>query len=248
MGKGEYIQGISLTPGLKEVLKNIIDDGGNNDAEGDASINLRQIIDEADTSLPEHQVITLKAIKLAKSIITGLDDSMSQLKKLDQSLCNAKLVFNSDESTTSPEAEANKSSYANRITKLKLKEQERNYSKLTANLDHSVADDTNMKSMTYAASVGANMIVAPISIGVLMYFFAGKLFAFVVPSYRVEPGKIDIAGVIAGVITGVVMLFIEMILFVIRSHEMDKFVTKKMKKEVNPFGYDKKAAQRTFEG
>lgn len=247
MGKGKQFKGISLTTGLKEVLEDIID-GGNNNAEDDAYTNLRQVLDEVDTHSPEHQVLPLKAIKITKAILTRQKDRKSQLKKLDKSLCNAKLVFNSDEPRTSPEVEANKSAYEKRINKLKLKEQERNYSKLTSNLDNSIADDTNMKSMTYAASVGANMIVAPISIGVLMYFFAGKLFAFVVPSYKVGEGKIDIAGVIAGVITGVVMLFIEMILFVIRSHEMDKFVTKKMKKEVNPFGYDKKAAQRTFKG
>jgi len=102
--------------------------------------------------------------------------------------------------------------------------------------------------MTYAASIGANMIVAPISIGVLIYFFAGKLFAFIVPGYQVEEGKINIHGVIVGVISGVVMLFIEMILFVIRNHEMDRFITKKMKKHKNPFGYEKKAAERTYQG
>jgi len=81
------------------------------------------------------------------------------------------------------------------------------------------------------------------------YFFAGKLFAFIIPNYQqVDDGKLNIHGVIAGVISGVIMLFIEMILFVIRNHEMDKFVTKKMKTKKNPFGYDKKTAQRTFQG
>ena len=119
---------------------------------------------------------------------------------------------------------------------------------MTQNLDSAPADDATLKSMTYAASIGANMIVAPISIGVLMYFFAGKLFAFIVPGYQVEEGKINIHGVIVGVISGVVMLFIEMILFVIRNHEMDRFITKKMKKHKNPFGYEKKAAERTYQG
>jgi hypothetical protein len=48
--------------------------------------------------------------------------------------------------------------------------------------------------MMYAASGGAKMIVAPISIGVLMYFFAGKLFSFITPGYQPEPGMINIKG------------------------------------------------------
>lgn len=112
-----------------------------------------------------------------------------------------------------------------------------------------------MKSMTYATSVGMNMIVAPISFGAFMYFFSGQLFGRVLDkdgdgqSSRHINNNVDIRAVIAGVISGVIMLFIEMTLFVIRSHEMDAAVTKKAKKrQVNPFGYDKRTAARTFEG
>ena len=118
-----------------------------------------------------------------------------------------------------------------------------------------VADDETMKSMTYATSVGMNMIVAPISFGAFMYFFSGQLFGRVLDkdgdgqSSRHINNNVDIRAVIAGVISGVIMLFIEMTLFVIRSHEMDAAVTKKAKKrQVNPFGYDKRTAARTFEG
>ena len=145
--------------------------------------------------------------------------------------------------------------YQRRIERLRLKAEENRYSRLVSNLDTKVADDETMKSMTYATSVGMNMIVAPISFGAFMYFFSGQLFGWVLDrdddgaSRNSNGNNVDIRAVIAGVISGVIMLFIEMTLFVIRSHEMDAAVSKKAKKrQVNPFGYDKKTAARTFEG
>jgi Fe2+ transport system protein B len=199
--------------------------------------------------------IPLNAITIAKELTltidrnsntgTGNDPDQTQAQKLNQALQNTSLQYPPRPSTAPSKA------YQERIAQLKLKEQERKYSKLTSNVNKVEADDATLKSMMYAASIGANMIVAPISIGVLMYFFAGKLFAFVDPDYesRREEGKMDIRGVIAGVVAGVIMLFIEMILFVIRNHEMDRFVTKKMKaNKKNPFGYDKTSANRTYTG
>ena len=145
--------------------------------------------------------------------------------------------------------------YQRRIERLRLKAEENRYSRLVSNLDTKVADDETMKSMTYATSVGMNMIVAPISFGAFMYFFSGQLFGWVLDkdddgaSRNSNGNNVDIRAVIAGVISGVIMLFIEMTLFVIRSHEMDAAVSKKAKKrQVNPFGYDKRTAARTFEG
>ena len=145
--------------------------------------------------------------------------------------------------------------YQRRIERLRLKAEENRYSRLVNNLDTKVADDETMKSMTYATSVGMNMIVAPISFGAFMYFFSGQLFGWVLDkdddgaSRNSNNNNVDIRAVIAGVISGVIMLFIEMTLFVIRSHEMDAAVSKKAKKrQVNPFGYDKRTAARTFEG
>eukprot|EP00957_Ditylum_brightwellii_P038515 2911118-Ditylum_brightwellii.AAC.1 len=63
--------------------------------------------------------------------------------------------------------------------------------------------------MTYAASVGLNMIVAPISFGVFMYFFAGQIFHWVAGEEgQFDPrtsaaNKTDIRRVIAGVVSGV---------------------------------------------
>ena len=145
--------------------------------------------------------------------------------------------------------------YQRRIERLRLKAEENRYSRLVNNLDTKVADDETMKSMTYATSVGMNMIVAPISFGAFMYFFSGQLFGWVLDkaddgaSRNSNSNNVDIRAVITGVISGVIMLFIEMTLFVIRSHEMDAAVSKKAKKrQVNPFGYDKRTAARTFEG
>ena len=54
---------------------------------------------------------------------------------------------------------------------------------------------------------------------------------------------------IAGVVSGVLMLMIEMILFVIRSHEMDSAMRKKEKtSKPGAFGYYTSNTQRHFKG
>ena len=217
--------------------------------------NLELILANAQNADDTLNPIPLNAVTIAKAIAAASDtasasasastprtSTITSLQKLNQALERTQLEF------SKPPKPPKSQVYQTRIVKLKLAEQERNYTKLTKNIHHAEADDATIQSMMYAASVGANMIVAPISIGVLMYFFAGKLFSFITPGYQPEPGKINLRGVIAGVIAGVLMLFIEMILFVIRNHEMDKFITKKMKKHKNPFGYDKETANRTYQG
>jgi len=235
------LSGINSTEKLKNALQQIIneakleanDDDTNDDETNDNILELEAILNETESCVP------LRAIAISKSIATKESHALQILNDILQ---NVTLQY------TKPQQKNTTQAYQSRIKKLQLKEQERNYSNITKNLNTSPADDQTIKSMTYAASVGMNMIVAPISIGVIMYFFAGKLFAFIVPDYNQEDGKINIVGVIAGVIAGVIMLFIEMILFVIRNHEMDRYVTKKMKRKKNPFGYDKKLAERTFQG
>jgi len=224
------LDGITFTQQLKEALTEIVQ--ANSDT--DNATTLQSILNESTASIP------LNAITIAKSLAA----SDETLQKLNESLKSTQLIF------TKTKKVEQTAVYAKRINKLKLKEQEREYNGLTKNINHKVEDDATLSSMMYAATVGANMIVAPISIGVLMYFFAGRLFSFMIPDYAPLPGKVNIPGMIAGVLGGVSMLFIEMILFVIRNHEMDRFVTKKKKKgkNKNPFGYDAKSAERTFEG
>jgi len=120
------------------------------------------------------------------------------------------------------------------MERLRLRAEEQKYHRLTNNLDKVIEDDVTTRSMTYAASIGMNMIVAPISFGVFVYFFAGHMFfkdAELAPGQTVHIGK-----VISAVVAGVGMMFIEMILFVIRSHELDVHTTKKKKKKVYEHG------------
>lgn len=130
-----------------------------------------------------------------------------------------------------------------RMQRLRLKNEERKYMKITNNLSSMTqpkSDDTTTQSMMYATSIGLNMIVAPISFGVFMYFFAGSLLDYIWPPSGTPP-QTDIKKVIAGVVSGVLMLFIEMLLFVIRTHELDKALVKKKKKyfssSQHPFGH-----------
>jgi hypothetical protein len=142
-------------------------------------------------------------------------------------------------------------------------DEERSYGKLTRNLQtHSIYkdDDITTKSMMYASSVGLNMIVAPISFGVFMYFFAGGIFGRFVDGEQQDDniinydrwkgtGGVDVRRVIVGVISGVFMLFVEMILFVIRSHELDAEVARKGRRRenrANPFGYTQKSMARVY--
>lgn len=147
-----------------------------------------------------------------------------------------------------------------RLQRLRMLDEERSYGKLTRNLKtHSILkdDDVTTKSMMYASSVGLNMIVAPISFGVFMYFFAGGIFQRFfdgapdenIGRWRGRTGGVDVRRVIAGVISGVFMLFVEMILFVIRSHELDVEVARKGRRRenrANPFGYTQKSMARVY--
>jgi hypothetical protein len=132
---------------------------------------------------------------------------------------------------------------------LKMKAEEGNYQRYTTNLDKVIEDDVTTKSMTYAASIGLNMIVAPISFGVFVYFFAGHFLFQQMSEEDKAIGKINVGKVISAVIAGVAMMFIEMILFVIRSHELDTHTTKKKivrKTAYGAFG-SKAAAQMAVE-
>jgi hypothetical protein len=159
--------------------------------------------------------------------------------------------------------------FERRLERLRLRDEERSYMKLTTNLKtHSSLrdDDVTVKSMMYAASIGLNMIVAPATFGVFMYFFAGGVFGRFFDEDppgeggadddsgrrgggRIVGGGVDVRRVIAGVVSGVFMLFVEMILFVIRSHELDASVTKKSRRRenrANPFGYTEKSMARVY--
>jgi Endoplasmic reticulum-based factor for assembly of V-ATPase len=164
-------------------------------------------------------------------------DNTCQL--LQQALQKSKLVHTQPPVLTEEQGKE-RQRFVQRMDRLQLKDEERHYNKLTANLKTRASkmadDDVTTKSMTYAASIGLNMIIAPLSFGCFMYFFAGGIFDFMGWTH-LQPGSVvDIKRVIVSVISGVAMLFIEMILFVIRTHEMDKAMRHKQAKQTRLHG------------
>ncbi|KAI2510268.1 Endoplasmic reticulum-based factor for assembly of V-ATPase [Fragilaria crotonensis] len=230
------LEGIELTPALRKVLSKAVDERDNSKGEtfysmpaDEAVAVLEKFLSEKDT-----HAVPLEVIRAATTLLKDPSDLSAAL--------STKLVFSTPTSPpTKTEEEACR--FQKRMDRLRLRAEESRYKALTGNIDTYVADDVTVKSMTYAASVGLNMIVAPISFGVFMYFFAGQIFTWISASPHVElgPHEVDIRRVIAGVISGVAMLFIEMILFVIRTHTMDKSSRKKAQKmkTISPFGYAK---------
>jgi hypothetical protein len=185
-------------------------------------------------------------------------DNTRLYTELEAAIRAAGLTFttNNNATSTTKSIEVEK-----RRERLRMLDEERSYGKLTRNLQtHSILkdDDITTKSMMYASSVGLNMIVAPISFGVFMYFFAGGIFGRFVDgeqqhdniiNYDRWKGGVDVRRVIVGVISGVFMLFVEMILFVIRSHELDAEVARKGRRRenrANPFGYTQKSMARVY--
>ena len=198
-------------------------------------------------------LVDIQAIKyLINNSSQSDNDKKAQLiQQLETALQTTKLSFKpKPQPQTDP-------SFTKRLERLRLQDEERSYNNLTTNLKtaSSLKDDNiTAKSMMYATSVGLNMVVAPITFGIFMYFFAGSIFSRFFDSEidinaRTNMNQIDIRRVIAGVVSGVFMLFVEMILFVIRSHELDASVRKKSRRKenrANPFGHTRKNAARVY--
>ncbi|KAL7432759.1 hypothetical protein ACHAXH_004650, partial [Discostella pseudostelligera] len=216
-------------------------------------------------TLPLEGVIAAKfLIKHTINDNNYTDDKTQQLlNQLEKALRSSTLSFSSTSNSTSSSSitSSNNAAFAKRLERLRLHSEERSYSRLTTNIAHPAihqsADNITVKSMTYAASVGLNMIVGPLAFGTFMYFFAGSVLnRFFLDDNNTSTagsggGGVDVRRVIAGVISGAFMLFVEMILFVIRSHELDASVRKKGRKaeyRPNPFGYTTKSMARTYVG
>lgn len=207
-----------------------------------------------DATLPLAGVQALQSLIQSSTVDTK--SKTQQLQDLETALHQTKQLSFQKSSSTNNSSGKNQSAdtkFQKRLERLRLQDEERSYLNLTTNLKTAASlkdDNITVKSMTYAASVGLNMIVAPISFGVFMYFFAGSIFNRLFGENDEDSsGDIDIKRVIAGVVSGVFMLFVEMILFVIRSHELDSSVRKKSKKKENrsnPFGYTQKSMERVY--
>jgi hypothetical protein len=185
----------------------------------------------------------LSVLKAIQVLYQELQQGTHQLVSLEEALHKSSLVFTSP-SLTSEESQQH-TKFQKRMERLRLQLEETKYSILTDNIqDHRQDDDVTAKSMTFAASVGLNMIIAPLSFGCFMYFFAGGILDYVFTSqdFDQQPhkaGRTDIKRVIVGVVSGVIMMIIEMLLFVIRTHEFEEHNRRKKKKKngrVEPFG------------
>eukprot|EP00978_Attheya_sp_CCMP212_P008222 scaffold19232_cov50-Attheya_sp.AAC.3 len=272
-GGMKQLQGIPLTPDLKKLVQCCLDvettTMQTNQVRSSSSARTRALApmseEEARSTLQqvtnakdvEDPVLSMNAIRAMKSLILASKDSSKVLsERLEAALSKNGVVLRfGNEVTESMKSEKEQAKFERRLAKLRLRAEETKYKGLTKNLDTTIADDVTTKSMTYAASVGLNMIVAPISFGVFMYFFAGQICSRWIDDVPDEEtpspnnGAVDIRRVIAGVVSGVAMLFIEMTLFVIRSHEFDASIRKKERtNHITPFGYNAKQNIKNFHG
>jgi len=236
----------------------------------DQAASLLQKFQLTETSSSSDDYLPIRVVRAMEVVFQQQDETAAAAaasgknphELLQQALHRTRLVFTPpppsvdddtvDESLLTPQQRK----FRKRLQRLRLRREQDRYSALTQNLGGSVAvqdDGITVKSMTYAASIGLNMIVAPLTFGVFMYFFAGALLDKFWPADpSAKPNSTDIKRVIAGVTSGVLMLFIEMILFVIRTHEMDKALRRKQRKssrlgqQQGPFGYYTAATSRTY--
>mmetsp|Transcript_62221 Transcript_62221/g.72765 ORF Transcript_62221/g.72765 Transcript_62221/m.72765 type:complete len:300 (+) Transcript_62221:99-998(+) len=211
---------------------------------------------EGTSSSDEFHTKALSLCAIAAVRVVLCDDAMSSaihekniiLNRFEKAISTTKLVFVTPHSQNKlPQEKNDAAKFQKRIKHLRLQQDATKYNRLVSNLDKTVADDVTVKSMSYAASVGLNMIVAPLSFGCFVYFFVGHLlFPFPSDTENLTAGllmqleeSLFIKRIMIGVIGGVIMLFIEMVLFVIRAHEFDAHTTKKAKKKaknITPFG------------
>ena len=263
------VEGIKFVPELESLCQKILtlsvssssNDDKSNRVETDAvkkALTPMSITEAKDTiekidwkDVKKHSTFPLIAVKALKSLIAQSSNS-DLLLELESIISKTSLSFTKS-TTDLNEIDEERKKYLERIRLLKLRKEERQYSKLTKNIDKKPTEDAGTKTMTYAASVGLNMIVAPLSFGCLCYFFSAGIFSWIDGRIGRKPANdnIDIRRVILGVIAGVIMMFIEMILFVIRSHTLEKSLTiKERKKDITPFGFDRnsKHHERTFTG
>lgn len=202
----KVLEGVKATPDLLSLLGDCIAKSVTTAQDGLRNGVLASAVSRAKESLPiSHARPLLKSrsndeivsIEVIRAMYSVLQSDKQASKKLDGALANTWLIY-----TSSPPQEKESDEqrrFRKRMDRLRLRAEEARYKKLTQNLDTYVEDDVTTKSMTYAASVGLNMIVAPLSFGVFMYFFAGAIFGWMSGDEKeVNPHKTDIKRVITG--------------------------------------------------
>lgn len=197
------------------------------------------------------KILPISVIRAFKVVFQNNNNNDDSVAKLEEALSKTQLAFTPPDTSASEKTPEQKKFRA-RMERLRLQNEESKYYNLTSNIGNAPISDDHIttKSMTYAASVGLNMIVAPLSFGVFMYFFSGPVLNFLFEAHvPTHEGQVDIRKVIIGVVSGVAMLFIEMILFVIRTHELENALRKKAKKKgtaVKPFGEYSSNSKKTY--
>lgn len=276
VSSGKRLMGVDLTPDLQKMLRHVCEDAksepnaaneDDNNANSTISVvtsaisplshsNAYKILQDFSNKLKESTTdddkplfVPIAVLRALQTVLRANPDLQQQHDPMQQE--PPKLVFRhlASESTRSAHEQR---SYDQRIERLRLQHESQRYSKLTRNIMSNVQDDDiTAKSMTYAASIGLNMIIAPISFGCFMYFFGGSLLDFVWPlvtSGRNATVKKEMRKILLGVVAGVVLLFVELLLFVIRTHALDTAVRKKKTKrgEAKPFGHYTASTSKTY--
>lgn len=122
-------------------------------------------------------VVPIKVLRAVETLCDNKKGGADYLKRLDACLHATQLAF-TPPLPQMPESEERKK-FRMRMEKLKLRQEENRYGGLVKNVGvQGQPDDVTTRSMTYAASIGLNMIIAPLSFGCFMYFFAGGLFDY----------------------------------------------------------------------
>ena len=203
----KVLEGVKATPELHSFLTDCISrtmtpssqDGFYNDFLASAATRAKASlpISQAQALLKIHPNDEIVSIDVIRAMYSVLQYDKQTLKKLDNALANTCLIYTSPPPQEKETDEQRR--FRKRMDRLRLRAEEARYKKLTQNISTYVEEDVTTKSMTYAASVGLNMIVAPLSFGVFMYFFAGAIFGWMSGNEEeVNPHKTDIKRVITG--------------------------------------------------
>ena len=174
--QAKTLAGVKATPELLSLLSESITKSSSMTETNELSQSIPAVmratrplsLSEAKTLLKSRSNDNVISLRVVRAMYSVCD--VDSAKKLDQALSHTQLIF----STPTKQETEEQRKFQKRMDRLRLRAEEVQYMKLTNNLDTSVADDVTTKSMTYAASVGLNMIVAPISFGVFMYFLCGS--------------------------------------------------------------------------
>ena len=178
--RNKRLEGVQSTDELRQLIRNARTAlGTTNNASSDNEEELSpalavEILRDFDTT---SAVVPIKVLRAVETLCDNKKGGADYLKRLDACLHATQLAF-TPPLPQAPVSEERKK-FRMRMEKLKLRQEENRYGGLVKNVGvQGQPDDVTTRSMTYAASIGLNMIIAPLSFGCFMYFFAGGLFDY----------------------------------------------------------------------